>query len=161
MITLIAAISNNFGLGKNNQLLWHLPKDFKHFKSLTLNHPIIMGRKTYDSIGKPLPKRQNIVISRTEIEDNDIIWASSLPDALEKAKQLDNEIFIIGGGEIYKQSIDIADKLSLTFVDIETEADAFFPKINENIWKLAKEIFHPKDEKHKYDFWFKTFERKA
>ena len=153
MITIIAAIGKNNELGKDNQLLWHLPADLKHFKNLTSGHPIIMGRKTYESIGKPLPNRTNIVVSRKDdwFEEG-ILIVPSLKDAIKHAKKINENIFIIGGGEIYHHTIDMADRLEITQVNHQTDADVFFPKTDE--------IHHPKDENHAYDFYFQTWERK-
>jgi len=161
MITIIAAIGKNNELGKDNQLLWHLPEDLKYFKKMTLEHPIIMGRKTYESIGKPLPNRTNIVVSRKEdwFEEG-ILIVPSIKDAIKHAKKINEQIFIIGGGNIYEQTIDLADCLKITQVDFQTKADAFFPKIDENIWQKTDEIHHPKDEKNTYDFSFQTWERR-
>lgn len=161
MITIIAAIGKNNELGKDNQLLWHLPEDLKYFKKMTLEHPIIMGRKTYESIGKPLPNRTNIVVSRKEnwFEEG-ILIVPSIKEAIKHAKKINEQIFIIGGGNIYEQTIDLADCLKITQVDFQTKADAFFPKIDENIWQKTNEIHHPKDEKHAYDFSFQTWERR-
>ena len=161
MITIIAAIGKNNELGKDNQLLWHLPEDLKYFKKMTMGHPIIMGRKTYESIGKPLPNRTNIVVSRKEdwFEEG-ILIVPSIKDAIKHAKKINEQIFIIGGGNIYEQTIDWADCLKITQVDCQTEADAFFPNIDENIWQKTDEIHHPKDEKHTYDFSFQTWERR-
>ncbi|MBF1096847.1 MAG: dihydrofolate reductase [Riemerella sp.] len=161
MITIIAAIGKNNELGKDNQLLWHLPEDLKYFKKMTLEHPIIMGRKTYESIGKPLPNRTNIVVSRKEdwFEEG-ILIVPSIKDAIKHAKKINEQIFIIGGGNIYEQTIDLADCLKITQVDFQTKADAFFPKIDENIWQKTDEIHHPKDEKNAYNFSFQTWERR-
>jgi len=161
MITIIAAIGKNNELGKDNQLLWHLPEDLKYFKKMTMGHPIIMGRKTYESIGKPLPNRTNIVVSRKEdwFEEG-ILIVPSIKDAIKHAKKINEQIFIIGGGNIYEQTIDLADCLKITQVDFQTKADAFFPKIDENIWQKTDEIHHPKDEKNAYNFSFQTWERR-
>lgn len=162
MIIIIAAIGNNNELGKDNELLWHLPADLQHFKDLTSGHPIIMGRKTYQSIGKPLPNRTNIVVSRKEdwFEEG-ILIVPSLKEAIKHAKRIDSDAFVIGGGDIYSQTIDVADRLEITQVDFSTDADTFFPKIDERIWQKTKETYHPKDEKHAYDFYFQTWERKV
>ena len=131
MLTLIAATSTNNALGKDNQLVWHLPDDFKRFKTLTSGHFIIMGRKTFESFPKPLPNRTHVIITRQkdyQVPDGCIVVPS-----LEKAIAFcpkDEEVYIIGGGEIYKQSIDIADKVELTRVHTSVEADTFFPEIN-------------------------------
>ncbi len=160
MLTIIAATSTNNALGKDNQLVWHLPDDFKRFKTLTSGHYIIMGRKTFESFPKPLPNRTHVIITRQkdyQVPDGCIVVSS-----LEKAIAIcpkNEEIFIIGGGEIYKQSIDIADKVELTRVHTEVEADTFFPEIDTNKWELIFEEFHPNDEKHAFDFTFQTFKK--
>ena len=160
MITIIAAIGKNNALGKDNQLLWRLPKDLKHFKSLTENHRIIMGRKTYESIGKALPNRTNLVVSRKENWfAEDILIVSKLKEAIKFAKKIDEEVFIIGGGEIYKQTMELADRLEITLVEEDFEADTFFPKIDLKIWQKVNEEFHPKDEKNDHDFYFQTYEK--
>ncbi|MBV6879939.1 dihydrofolate reductase [Epilithonimonas ginsengisoli] len=160
MITIIAAIGKNNALGKDNQLLWRLPKDLKHFKSLTENHPIVMGRKTYESIGKALPNRTNLVVSRKENWfAEDILIVSKLKEAIKFAKKIDEEVFIIGGGEIYKQTMELADRLEITLVEEDFEADTFFPKIDLKIWQKTSEEFHPKDEKNDHDFYFQTYEK--
>ena len=160
MITLIVAMGKNREIGKENQLLWHLPKDLKHFKELTSGYPIIMGRKTYESIGKPLPNRTNIVISRkNDWFEEGILIVGSIKEAVKFAKKIDEEVFIIGGGNIYEQTIDLADKLEVTLVDAVLDADTFFPKINEKIWQKTNEERHQKDEKNEFDFCFQTYER--
>ncbi|PZU90789.1 MAG: dihydrofolate reductase [Chryseobacterium sp.] len=160
MITLVAAIGNNNALGKDNQLIWHLPKDLKHFKTITENHPVIMGRKTFDSIGKALPNRTNIVVSRKENWFQEgILIVSTLKEALKFAKKIDENVFVIGGGEIYKQTIELADKLEITQVDNDFEADTFFPRIDLKIWQKTDEECHQKDEKNEYDFCFQTYEK--
>jgi dihydrofolate reductase len=160
MITLIVAMGKNREIGKENQLLWHLPKDLKHFKELTSGYPIIMGRKTYESIGKPLPNRTNIVISRkNDWFEEGILIVGSIKEAVKFAKKIDEEVFIIGGGNIYEQTIDLADKLEVTLVDAVLDADTFFPKINEKVWQKTNEERHQKDEKNEFDFCFQTFER--
>lgn len=160
MITLIVAMGKNREIGKENQLLWHLPKDLKHFKELTSEHPIIMGRKTYESIGKPLPNRTNIVISRkNDWFEEGILIVGSIKEAVKFAKKIDEEVFVIGGGNIYEQTIDLADKLEVTLVDAVLDADTFFPKINEKIWQKTNEERHQKDEKNEFDFCFQTYER--
>lgn len=147
-------------IGFNNQLLWHLPKDLKHFKDLTSGHPIIMGRKTYESIGKPLPNRTNIVVSRKkDWFEEGILIVGSLKEALKFAKKIDEEVFVIGGGNIYQQTMEIVDKLEVTLVKADLEADTYFPKIDAKIWKKTNEAFHEKDEKNQYDFYFQTYEK--
>ncbi len=158
MLTLIAAASENNALGKDNDLVWHLPDDFKRFKTLTSGHFIIMGRKTFESFPKPLPNRTHVIITRQndyEVPEGCIV-VNSLKKAVEVCPE-NEEIFIIGGGQIYKQSIEIADKIELTRVHTTVEADAFFPEIDEDVWEVIQSEYHPKDEKHKYDFTYLTF----
>jgi len=160
MITIIVAVAQNNALGKNNQLIWHLPDDLKRFKKLTLNHHIIMGRKTFESLPGILPNRKHIVISRnTNYKKNDIIVVKNIDEAL-KIVPKNEEIFIIGGGEIYNLFLKIATKIELTQVHHSFEADTFFPEIDPQKWKIVSSEFHSKDQKHQYDFTFKTYIRK-
>jgi dihydrofolate reductase len=160
MTTIVVAMGEKNEIGFENQLLWHLPKDLKHFKEITSGHPVIMGRKTYESIGKPLPNRTIIVVSRkTDWFEEGILIVGSIKEAVKFAKKIDEEVFIIGGGKIYEQTMDIVDKLEVTLVKADLEADTFFPKIDPKIWKKTDEICHEKDEKNQYDFCFQTFER--
>jgi len=160
MITIIAAIANNNALGKDNQLIWHLPADLKRFKKVTLNHHIIMGRKTFESLGKPLPKRTTIIITRdTKLEVDGCIVVHSLKDAINASKQDENP-YILGGAEIYKQAIDIADKLDITLVHHDFDADVFFPEINLNIWEETSREDFKADDKNKYDYSFVSYLRK-
>ena len=157
MITIIAAAGSNNEPGKDNDLVWHLPKDFKRFKKLTTGHHIIMGRKTFQSFPKPLPNRVHIVITRnTNYHPEGAIIVHSMTEALELSKD-DDQAFIIGGGEIYKLGMKIADKIELTRVNSSFEADTFFPEIPSDDWKLISEEFHLKDEKHKFNFSYQTF----
>ncbi len=158
-LTLIAATSQNRVIGKDGDLVWHLPDDLKRFKKLTENHHIIMGRKTYESMGKPLPKRTNIVVTRNEdFEAEGCIVAHNLKDAILKAEN-DAQPFIIGGGKIYKQSLEFADTIELTLVHGEFEGDAFFPEISDENWELVEKEHHPKDEKHDYAFDYLTYRK--
>jgi dihydrofolate reductase len=160
MTTIVVAMGKNNEIGFQNQLLWHLPKDLKHFKELTSNHPIIMGRKTYESIGKPLPNRTNIVISKKkDWFEEGILIVGTIKEALKFAKKIDENIFIIGGGSIYDQTMDNADILEVTMVNVEKEADTYFPKIDLKIWKKTEETNHIADEKNAFDFSFLTYER--
>ncbi|MFN4763866.1 dihydrofolate reductase [Gillisia sp. Q332] len=160
MLTLIAAAGENNELGKNNDLVWHLPDDFKRFKKITSGHHIIMGRKTFDSFPQPLPNRTHVVITRQEnFKKPGIIVVHSLERAIELTKD-DPQAFVIGGGEIYKMTMDVADKIELTRVHGEFKADTFFPEIDESQWDLVSEKFHEKDEKHQYAFTYLTYERK-
>jgi len=157
MITLIAAASENNALGKDNQLVWHLPDDFKRFKQITSGHYIIMGRKTFESFPKPLPNRYHIIVTHQKnYKVENCIVVNSIEEALKVCPK-NEEVFIIGGAEIYNQSINFADKIELTRVHAILEADAFFPEINLNDWKLIMEEKHVKDEKHNFDFTFQTF----
>ncbi|WP_066677558.1 MULTISPECIES: dihydrofolate reductase [unclassified Chryseobacterium] len=160
MTTIVVAMGEKNEIGSGNQLLWHLPKDLKHFKDLTSGHPIIMGRKTYESIGKALPNRTNIVVSRKKNWFQEgVLIVGSLKEAVKFAKKIDENIFIIGGGNVYEQTMEIADRLEVTLVKATLEADTHFPKINEKIWKKTGEICHEKDEKNQYDFCFQTYEK--
>jgi len=160
MITIIAAACQNNALGKNNKLIWHLSDDLKRFKKLTLGGYIIMGRKTFESLPGILPERQHIVITRNpEFQAEGIVVVQSLEQALDLIPS-DKEAFVVGGGEIYKQAIDIADKIELTRVHHQFEADTFFPEIDLSKWELTDSEFHPKDKKHLYDFTFETYVRK-
>ncbi len=160
MIILIAAASENNALGKDNDLIWHLPDDFKRFKAITTGHHIIMGRKTFESFPKPLPNRTHVIITRQKnYHPEGCLVADSL-DAAIKMCPKNEDLFIIGGGEIYKQSIAIADKIELTRVHASFDADTFFPEIDSNKWELVSEDYHPKDEKHQFDFTFQTYLKK-
>jgi len=160
MVTIIAAAGKNNELGKDNDLVWHLPDDFKRFKKLTTGHHIIMGRKTFESFPKPLPNRIHIVITRnTNYHPEGAVIVHSMADALLIAKD-DEQPFIIGGGEIYKIGLDVSDKIELTRVHENFEADTFFPEIPLEDWKLIHEELHEKDKRHKSDFTYQTFIKK-
>lgn len=162
MITMIAAVAENYALGKNNDLLWHLPNDFKRFKAITSHHYIVMGRKTFESFPKPLPNRTHVVITHQknyEVPDG-VIVVNSWQDALKFVPK-NEEIFIIGGGQIYKQFMDLSDKIELTHVHASFEADAFFPPIDMNHWKVVTTEHHPADEKHAYSFTYTTYVRQS
>ncbi|MDP2541573.1 dihydrofolate reductase [Tenacibaculum discolor] len=161
MITLIAAIAKNNALGKDNDLIWHLPADLKRFKKVTTGHPILMGRNTFESIGKPLPNRTSIIITRN---NNYFIDGCLIANSIEQAIELveGNDAFIIGGAQIYKEALkqNLVDRLDITVLHHEFEADAFFPKIDMNIWKeVAREDFKA-DEKNKYDYSFVSYEKR-
>lgn len=161
MIILIAAIGENNELGKDNGLLWHLPNDFKRFKKLTSHHFLIMGRKTFESLPGALPTRVHIVLTKNrKYGKEDAVVVYSMDEALQKAKSK-KDVYIIGGGEIYKQGLKIADKMELTRVHSEfPEADTFFPDFSKDEWELVSEEKHEKDEKHKYDYTYETWVRK-
>jgi dihydrofolate reductase len=156
-ISIIAAFGSNRELGKNNKLLWHLPPDMARFKKITTGHPVIMGRKTFESMGKPLSNRTNIIItSDINYQQPGCISAHSINQAITEAQKRDkNEIFIIGGGQIYKQGIELADKLYLTIVEGLFDADTFFPEYPQ----FTKKIFEEKGSFEKYTFTFLDLEK--
>ena len=161
ILSLIAAIGKNNELGKGNDLLWKMPADMQHFIKTTSGHPVIMGRKTYESIGKPLPNRRNIVITRdADYKKEGIETVHSIEEAVGLFKNSDDEVFIIGGAEIYKQSMPLADKLDITHIEAENkDADAFFPEINLNKWQKTSHEEHEIDEKNKYKYTFSVYEK--
>ncbi len=157
-ISIIAAIAQNNAIGLNNQLIWHLPIDLQFFKKITLNAAIIMGRKTFDSIGKALPKRTNIVISSNpNFQAPGCIVVQNLKEAIAQSDS--EEVFIVGGASIYEQSMQIAHKLYITHVHHTFKADTFFPAIDPKLWKAVSKEDHFKDEKHAYEFSFVIYEK--
>jgi dihydrofolate reductase len=158
-VTIVVAISENNAIGKNNQLLWYLPADLKHFKNITTGHTVIMGRKTYDSVGKPLPNRRNIIITRKDITIEGCEVVKSIEDALALSAG-EEEVFIVGGAEIYKQSIHLTDRIYLTIVHQEFDADSFFPEINYDEWQETEREDHQPDEKNKLPYSFITLDRR-
>lgn len=161
MISLMWAMDNNRVIGKNNQLPWHLPEDLKFFKRTTMGHSIAMGRKTWDSIGRPLPGRENIVITRnSEFTCEGCTVLNSIEDLLEYSQQKNDEIFVIGGAEIFKLILPSADKLYLTRIYDEFEGDTFFPVLNMEEWTLLSHEKGIKDEKNPYDYEFMIYERR-
>jgi len=158
-INIVVAIAANNAIGKNNELLWHLPKDLKHFKKLTTGHTVIMGRKTFDSVGKPLPNRRNIVVTRQNIQ----IKGCEVVNSLEAALELTNhelEVDIVGGAEIYKQAMPLTNFIYLTIVHQDFEADTFFPEIDYTQWQEMSREDHQTDEKHAFPFSFITLKRR-
>jgi dihydrofolate reductase len=161
-ISLIAAKAQNNVIGKENDMVWRLPADFRRFKNLTTGNYILMGRKTYESLGKPLPNRTHLVITRNqnfEVPEGHYVF-----ETVEKAFIFCNKIgveklYIIGGGEIYSQTIGLADELIITEVEAEPEGDTHFPEINESIWKETYREYHPADENHQYGFSFVNYEK--
>ncbi|AUC21025.1 diacylglycerol kinase [Polaribacter sejongensis] len=162
MITIIAAIAKNNALGKDNDLIWHLPADLKRFKKVTTGHHILMGRNTFESIGKPLPNRTTIIITRNQnyFKEGCLI-ANSIEEAIGMVENKD-DIFIIGGAQIYKESMQkgLVDRLDITQVHHEFEADVFFPEIDLKIWKETNREDFIADEKNKFDFSFVSFQKK-
>ncbi|WP_296686074.1 dihydrofolate reductase [Flavobacterium sp.] len=160
MIVMIAAVAENNALGKDNELVWHLPNDFKRFKELTSGHYIIMGRKTFESFPKPLPNRTHVVITRQQnYQPDGCIVVNSIENAI-KACPENETIYIIGGGEIYNQALAFSDTIEITKVHGEFEADAFFPEIKAEEWELVQSDFNTKDERHLYDYTYQTFVKK-
>ncbi|NCD69810.1 dihydrofolate reductase [Mucilaginibacter agri] len=158
-ITIVVAISQNHAIGKDNKLLWNLPKDLKHFKDITTGHTVIMGRKTYESVGKPLPKRRNIIITRQSITIEGCEVVSSIENALALCAD-EEEVFIVGGAEIYRQAMHLTNRIYLTIVKKDFEADSFFPVIDEKEWKITEQEDFEPDEKNNLPFSFITLERR-
>ena len=158
-ITMIAAVSENNALGKDNKLIWHLSDDLKHFKNLTKGHHVIMGRKTFESMPKALPNRTNVIITRQQgyVAENAHV-VDSIEAALALAQE-DDRPFIIGGGEIYRQGMAFAHCIELTRVHEEFEADTFFPEIDTSVWREVWRVNHDKDDKHAYAFSFIRYEK--
>ena len=164
-ISIIVAVGSNNAIGKNNSLIWHLPADMKFFKEKTSGHCIITGRKNYESIPekfRPLVNRTNIIITRQKnYQAPGTTITGSIEEAITKAEQTgDNEIFIIGGGDIFSQSLHLADTIYLTKIEEAFDADVFFPELDPNQWKEVSRVKGTKDEKNKYDFTFLVYERK-
>lgn len=162
MITIIAAIGKNNALGKDNDLIWHLPADLKRFKKITSGHHILMGRNTFESIGKPLPNRTSVIITKNKqyVKEGCLV-VNSIEEAIELSKEEPN-VFIIGGAQIYKQALEnnLVDKLDICLVHHEFEADVFFPEINKNVWKEESREDFKADEKNKYAYSFISYIRK-
>lgn len=159
-ISIIVAAAENNVIGGNNQLLWRLPNDMKRFKSITTGHTIIMGRKTYESMGRPLPNRRNIIISHQpglSIEGCEVVH--SIDEALQKTTD-EKEVFVIGGGQVYGQVWDRADRLYLTRVHTRIEGDAAIPEIRTDAWTEESRDAHPADEKHGHAYTFIIYNRK-
>ena len=158
-ISIVVAIAENHAIGKDNKLLWYLPNDLKHFKTITSGHTVIMGRKTYDSIGKPLPNRRNIIITRKHIDIPGCEVVNSVEAAVDLCKT-EEEVFIVGGAEIYRLAMAITNKIYLTIVHQSFEGDTFFPEIDEDIWVETEREDHDPDEKNKLAYSFITLERR-
>jgi dihydrofolate reductase len=161
MITVIAAIAKNNALGKDNDLIWYLPADLKRFKKVTTGHYILMGRNTFESIGKPLPNRTTIIITRNKNYSKEgCLTAASIEEAIELAKE-EAQLFIIGGAQIYKEIMakDLADQLDITLVHSEFDADVYFPEIDAKVWKEAVREDFKADEKNVYDYSFISYQK--
>jgi len=159
VISIIAAVSENGVIGKNNALPWKLPADLRHFKELTIGKPVIMGLKTFESIGKPLPDRTNIVLSKEKVEIPGCTAVHSIEEALQAVGNAE-EVMVIGGGSVYAQFLPKADRMYVTRVHAEVEGDTYFPVFNQNEWTEIERVNHEKDEQHPYSFSFVTLERK-
>jgi dihydrofolate reductase len=162
MLSIIVAASENNVIGVNNHLPWHLPVDMKYFKDTTMGKPIVMGRKSFEELGKVLPGRPNIMITRQEnYSAPNLYIVPSLEAGIEKAKTFGTaEVFITGGGEIFKMAIKIVDRLYMTRVHAEVSGDTYFPEFDEREWDLVKNDRHEIDEKHKYALTFQVWDRK-
>ena len=159
-LTIIAAVSINNVIGNNNKLIWKLSNDLKRFKNLTTNHSVIMGRKTFESLPNPLPDRYNIVVTRdTNYSKPNIQVCSSIEDAINLTKT-DTQPFIIGGGEIYSQTINIVDKIELTRVHEEFDGDAYFPEIPLDIFELINEENYNSDLENEFDYSYLTYKKR-
>lgn len=157
--SLIVATTLNWVIGKDNQMPWHLPADLAWFRKNTTGKPVIMGRKTFESIGRPLPKRINIVLSRKPFEHEGVVWKDSLESAVDFVKDFE-EIMLIGGGELFKQYLPKADKLYLTQIQAELDGDVFFPEINWDEWNIEFEEYRKADAHNDYDCRFLILTRK-
>lgn len=158
-ITLIAAATENNVIGKDNKMPWHMPNDFKYFKQTTLGHSVVMGRKTFESLGKALPERRNIVLTKDQdwsAENVDV--ANSIDELLNYCRD-EREIFIIGGAKIYEQTLPLASKVLLTRIHAHIDGDAYFPALPADEWKLVRSERHEKDDRHAYDYTFEVYER--
>lgn len=162
MLAIVVAAAENNVIGKDNDLIWHLPADLKHFKSLTMGHPMIMGRKTFEAIGKPLPGRTSIIItSQKDYQAEGCVVVHSLEEAIAKGRELDAEqVSIIGGANVYKQALPLADTLYLTRVHASFEGDAYFPELPDDAWQVVDQEHHEPDEKNKHSYTFLTLKRK-
>ena len=161
VLSIAVAVGENYAIGKNNQLLWHMPADLKFFKQTTSGHTVVMGRKTFDSVGKPLPNRRNIVITRdTDLKIEGVEVVNSLDAAITLTQTEEKPVFIVGGAEIYKQALPKTNLLYLTTIHHHFDADTFFPEFDRSEWNLLSSEPHQADEKNKYDYTFEVLERK-
>ncbi|EAY4638048.1 type 3 dihydrofolate reductase [Salmonella enterica] len=159
LISLIVATAQNRVIGKGNAMPWHLPADLRHFKNITLGKPVVMGRRTFESIGRPLPGRRNLVISRNpEWQADGVEVAASLDDALALVSGVD-EVMILGGGQLYAEALPRADRLYLTLIDLTVEGDTYFPDYQRYSWQELERSTHQPDEKNPHAYTFVTLER--
>ena len=159
MVSIIVALAQNRVIGDKNSLLWHITEDMKFFRRTTSGHPVIMGRKTYDSLGRPLPNRTNVVISRTTTHIEGCTVVGSLEEALKLFPE-DEEVFVIGGAQIYSLAMDVADRLYLTRVHHSYEGDTSFPEWDETLWQLTHAEHFERGAEYPHPFSFETYERK-
>jgi dihydrofolate reductase len=161
-ISLIAAMARNRSIGIDNRLPWHLPADLKRFKALTMGHPMVIGRRTYDSVGRALPGRTTIVVTRQPgWSAPGVIVAHTLDEALDEAVRLDREeVFVGGGQEIFRLALNRADRIYLTVIDRDFSGDTFFPEFDESAWRIVEREDHPPTEARPYAFSFVTYEKK-
>jgi dihydrofolate reductase len=161
IISFVVAAANNNVIGKDNQLVWNLPNDMKFFKNVTWGMPVVMGRKTFESLGKPLPGRKNIILTRQPgWKVKGTVAVKNFEDAVMLVKEMDvKEMMVIGGGEIFKLLFDKAKRIYLTRVDAEPEGDTYFPAIDPKQWRLVSQSNHEADEKHAYNYSFQVWER--
>ena len=159
MVSIIVAIAQNGTIGDKNSLLWHIREDMRFFRTTTSGHPVIMGRKTFESLGsKPLPKRTNIVITRADREFEGALTAHSLEEAIRMAGE-DEEIFVMGGAQIYAEALSVVDRMYITHVECDYEGDTSFPEIDYSKWKLIDVVRHERGEEYEYPFEFRTYDR--
>ncbi|MCI5108522.1 MAG: dihydrofolate reductase [Candidatus Pacebacteria bacterium] len=156
MISIIVAASINNVIGNKGKIPWYIPRDFKYFKETTMGHPIVMGRKTFESIGKPLPGRENIILSRKEFEHE----GCKVVHSLEEILSIKEDVFVIGGSEIYRQFLSHADKIYLTRVHKKVDGDTTFPEIDSNEWSLIDSRLSPKENPDNLDITFEVYERR-
>lgn len=164
--SILVAAAENQVIGRDGDLPWHLSADLQRFKRLTMGHPIVMGRKTYESIGRPLPGRTSIVITRqTNYQAVEgVVVVNCLEEAIRFAESLqgpDDEVFVIGGAEIYRTALPLAKRVYLTRVHAQVDGDVTFPVLEDHVWQLVEEQQHPADEKNSLDYSFQLFERVA
>ena len=158
-LSMIVAATQNWVIGKDNQMPWHLPADLSWFRQNTQHKPVIMGRKTFESIGRALPKRTNIVLSRQPFEHEGVIWKSNFESAVDFVKDSE-EVMLIGGGELFKQYLPQVDKLYFTQIQTQIEGDTYFPTLNWQEWQIEFEQYRPADENNPYDCRFLILKRK-
>src|SRR5262245_41471215 len=160
-VSIIVAVAENGVIGRDGTLPWHLPDDLKRFRQLTMGHAVVMGRKTWESIGRPLPGRQMIVVTRqADYHPHGVHVAASLDDALQTARAAgDDEAFVIGGAEIYRHALPLADRLYLTRIHATVEGDTLLPNWDDGNWRLVRREHHAADPKHEYPFSFELYER--